>query len=159
MTKLGKLLKTIIAHADQLKSAKTEVYHMNYQIITHIIKVLLWENQTGGLNHWIQELTSFLTPLANIKVKTKSGKLSRSDYKNNLFKPKCEDFAEFDDMVWFTCENMVQSHQYSYPEKEIDTRELWQIFLTFEDKCLDLLSSSGKVFDRDFEKILRGLIK
>lgn len=157
MTKLGKLLKLIIAHADQLKKAKDDIHNLNYQVLTHLVKIMLWKNTTGDLSHWAQELTAWLYPLANIKVKTKSGKLSQRDYEKNLFDPKAETLEEFKDFTENTYNNLVVS--YNYPKTTWDIKLLWKYFKNFKIKCLELLVSKNKVTEQDFKNMIVDSIK
>lgn len=55
------------------------------EINEHIIKAIVYENTTGNLEHWIEEIAEWLYQIDQIEVKPHSKKLREKDYCNNAF--------------------------------------------------------------------------
>lgn len=78
------LYRPIFAMAHSRKDVLARLSNLSDELSEHIIKCMVYGDQYNSYNHWITEISNFLTEAS--RLESKSGKLSYNDYDRTLFK-------------------------------------------------------------------------
>lgn len=68
-----------------LAVAKERLNNNAKQYFYHLFKCIIFEDSTGDLYHWEQEIANYLNIINNIKIKSNNGKPSVKFYEDNFF--------------------------------------------------------------------------
>jgi len=80
MKRLIRLKQNIFAFAHPRKIVEDRIEHLMPAIHEHLLKVLIYDDSTRDLNHWIDELSEFVSIINDYEVKPNNKKLSINTY-------------------------------------------------------------------------------
>lgn len=75
-----KLADSVYEMADELKRYKREIRGNGYELYKHVIYVCVLGNKINLVEHWKREITNFVTPVFDTRLKSKSRKIDRGKY-------------------------------------------------------------------------------
>ena len=111
------MLKRIDELATSRNVAIGRIESYSELIFEHIIKILVYGNTSNNLDHWIIEISTWLTHISSMKIKTKTGKLKAQEYYDLLFGSIGEDEHDITVMLKFMQTELCVKK--SYPKFEV----------------------------------------
>lgn len=135
---------TINEMALPLKIASQKIRDKSEVIFDHLLKCVIYKNETGSFNHWITEIATQFSYCDNLKIKSKSGKLSEDAYYKALFSDTVAD--EESDMKFYLSDFQLQYcyKTHKYPDFEITDKlchEVWTTCSRIYEGASNLMSS------------------
>lgn len=156
-----KTIQPIYGMADALKAARRKLESMSDMIEDHLIKAVVYDYTTNDFDHWVRhELATWIFDASQLRVKTKTGKLSQADYANYLFQSFGEDEHDIGTHLSIFYHKYVSSKQYP------DFNMSWKLVtaLTYAENTVrsslsSLLSQKQNVSKKEIEDVLIGILQ
>lgn len=111
------ILKRIDELATNRNVAIGRIESYSELIFEHIVKILVYGDTSNNLDHWVTEISAWLTHISSMKIKTKTGKLKAQEYYNLLFGSIGEDEHDITVMLKFMQTELCVKK--SYPKFEV----------------------------------------
>lgn len=151
----------IYGMADKLADARRYIASISNKLEEHILKCVIYENSTNDYNKWIHsEIVPWLYSASDLRVKTRSGRLSKTDYEKYLFQAFGEDEHDVGNHVARFYNAYIKSGK--YPDFVM---HWWLIKAatyaesTVSDEFSTMFASSKAVANAQIEETLRDILK
>ena len=151
MSWLTDMLEMRTAHADSRKFVIEHIHGQSKELLKHLL-LLFYFPKNQCVNHWKNEINTWLKDLSLYTLKPKNKKVPLDMYKDNLFDPYAEDESEF---LW---KGKILFKEVCKEENLTPvslTHECWEAFKIFRDKTLQELVKKS---ESDFIEIIEEFI-
>ncbi len=150
------ILKRIDEFATNRNIAIGRIESYSELIFEHLIKILVYGNTSNNLDHWITEISTWLTHISSMKIKTKTGKLKAQEYYDLLFGSIGEDENDIAVMLKFMQTELCVKK--SYPKFEVTTNlvnRTYKLLTNLGNKVSFMLANKQIYNSIAFSNILR----
>lgn len=117
------------------------------------MKCVAYENSTNDLDHWIDEISTYLDIVNSLELKTKTGKLKKDDYLRNVFYAEAETKKDVEvNLKLFKLDK-------NYPDFEINSNLISKIFDVFNEiaeNSSEIFCDKNNTFEKeDFKNLIK----
>lgn len=149
----------ILAFAYPRKQAIARIENIAPTMLAHFLKIMIYQDRTGDLNHWIDEISNFVRIISDLELKPHNTKLSKSAYAE-LLQNEFGDTPNDAD-VNLSIFQATQTGPDKYPRFKV-TPELIQTTFQrgqqFIDKASEIGSSKEKLTAEDIKQIISPIL-
>ena len=133
---------------DALKKMKS----LSEPIFEHIMKCVVYEDTTGNLDHWKEEIATYLDIINDLDLKTKTGRLKQKDYLEQVFYREAEN--ETDVKANLKLFNLNKN----YPDFKITPELISKVFTAYKiisENCSEIFADKFNTFEKlDFKMLV-----